>query len=115
MSRVKMAFLVQEPDGETRTIRPAGRDSWALVELINAGALGITSLENPAPRLASYIHKLRHVHRLNIESLTELHHGDFAGKHSRYVLRQHVELADDQPAPDPTPRHNGEHAVSVSP
>jgi hypothetical protein len=114
VTRTKKTFLVHEPDGETRTISPAGRDSWALIELINAGPVGITSLENPAPRLASYIHKLRHVHRLNIESLTELHHGDYAGKHSRYLLRQRVELADDQPAPDLTPRPMGEHAVSVS-
>ena len=114
MTHTKKTFLVHELDGSTRTIRPAGRDSWALLELVNAGALGITSLENPAPRLASYIHKLRHVHRLNIESLTELHHGPYSGKHSRYLLRQRVEIADDQLVQDPKPRPMAEHAAMVS-
>jgi hypothetical protein len=91
--RTRTAFNVYEGDGNVRTITPAGRDGWALGELIAAGAAGITSLENPAPRLASYVHKLRTVYGLNVETITEMHGGDYAGKHARYRLHTRVEFA----------------------
>jgi len=79
---------------DVRTITPAGRDAWALIKLIFAAGNGITSLENPAPRLAHYVFKLRTVFGLNIETITEGHAGEFAGHHARYVLRSRVSFAD---------------------
>jgi hypothetical protein len=89
----RIAFNVYE--GETvRTIVPPGRVGWALGELIAAGGTGITSMENPAPRLAAYIHKAKHVFGISIESLTETHDGPYPGKHARYRLLSRVEFAD---------------------
>jgi hypothetical protein len=88
-----VSFHVYE--GETvRTITPPGRVAWALGELIAAAGRGITSLENPAPRLAAYIHKAKRVYGLNIESITEMHDGPYPGKHARYRLHTRVEFAD---------------------
>jgi hypothetical protein len=47
----RVAFYVYDcPDGSARTINPAGRDAWALGELILAGSEGCTPLDNPGPR-----------------------------------------------------------------
>lgn len=85
------AFRVHHLDGTSRTIWPIGRDHWALEQLLAAGASGCTPLHNPAPRWSHYVFKLRKVHGLNIETVTESHGGEFAGTHARYVLRDCVE------------------------
>ncbi len=82
------------PDGNVRTITPAGRDSWALGELIIAGAAGCTPIDNPGPRWSGYVFKLKRIYGLDIESITEMHGGEYAGKHARYVLRSRVAFAD---------------------
>jgi hypothetical protein len=98
----RIAFNVT--DGEdVRTVTPAGRDAWALGELITAGAAGCTPIDNPGPRWSGYIHKLKRIYRLNIETITEMHGGEYAGKHARYVLRSRVAFADSADAA----RHGG--------
>jgi hypothetical protein len=89
----RIAFNVTEGE-DARTITPAGRDAWALGELIFAGAAGCTPIDNPGPRWSGYVHKLKCIHRLNVETITEMHGGDYAGKHARYVLRSRVTFAD---------------------
>jgi hypothetical protein len=82
-------------DGEdVRTITPAGRDAWALGELISAGADGCTPIDHPGPRWSGYVFKLKRIYGLDIESITEMHGGDYAGKHARYVLRSKVQFVD---------------------
>jgi hypothetical protein len=91
----RVAFYVYDcPDGYARTITPAGRDAWALGQLIAAGETGCTPIDNPGPRWSGYVHKLKRIYGLNIESITEMHGGDYAGKHARYVLRSKVQFAD---------------------
>jgi hypothetical protein len=92
--RTVIMFTVYDADGSTRTIIPAGRDGWALAELILAGAQGCTPIDQPGPRWSHYVWKLRTVHRLEVETITEQHGGEYAGHHARYVLRQRVEFAD---------------------
>ena len=98
-----IVFNIIEGDGDVRTIKPPGRVSWALAELITAAGKGVTSLENPAPRLAAYIHKAKHVYGIAIETVTEMHDGPYPGKHARYVLRSNVQFAD----PADAARHGG--------
>jgi hypothetical protein len=69
------------------------REAWALDCLRAAGTIGCTPISDPAPRWSGYIHKLRRNHRLNIETVTEPHHGEFAGHHARYVLKSIVRPA----------------------
>ena len=89
----RVAFNVYE--GETvRTITPTGRDAWALAELILAGAEGCAPITTPGPRWSGYVFKLKRIYRLNIETVTEMHGGDYAGKHAAYVLRPRVAFAD---------------------
>ena len=89
----RVRFIVY--DGETvRTIKPAGRDAWALGELIVAGDDGCTPLTTPGPRWSGYVHKLRHIYGLNVETIDEQHGGEFSGRHARYVLRSRVAFAD---------------------
>ena len=76
-----------------RTIRPTGRDEWALRQLMAAGGQGCTPIENPAPRWSAYIHDLRHEHGLDIETVPERHGGPFPGTHARYVLHSDVREA----------------------
>jgi hypothetical protein len=60
----RIAFNVTEGE-DVRTITPAGRDAWALGELITAGNAGCTPIDRPGPRWSGYIHKLRRVYGLN--------------------------------------------------
>lgn len=69
-----------------------GRDAWALLQLVEAGERGCTPLDNPGPRWSGYVHNLRHVHGLDIETIHEAHGGPYAGTHARYVLRSLVEI-----------------------
>jgi hypothetical protein len=99
----RIAFNVYEGE-DVRTITPAGRDAWALGELISAGAAGCTPIDHPGPRWSGYVFKLKRIYGLNIESITEMHGGDYAGKHARYVLRSKVQFAD----PVNAARHGGD-------
>jgi hypothetical protein len=78
------------PDGETFTA--TGRDAWALLELLKAGAKGCTPIDHPGPRWSGYVFNLRRKLSLAIETTHENHGGQFAGNHARYVLRSAVEL-----------------------
>jgi hypothetical protein len=101
--RARVAFNVFQGE-DVRIITPAGRDAWALGELISAGAAGCTPIDNPGPRWSGYVFKLKRVYGLDIESITEMHGGEYAGKHARYVLRSRVQFAD----PADAARHGGD-------
>src|SRR5262245_39542135 len=85
-----MATIRLLPDGQPITLK--GRFAWALLALIDAGAAGCTTLENPGPRWASYIHKLRTGSGISIQTVTECHGGEFPGHHARYILRSDLEV-----------------------
>ena len=89
-SQYARKFLVFAQDGQSHEIEVRGREAWALEELIDAAGKGVTPVDNPAPRWSSYIHKLRTIHNLNIETITEPHGGAFSGSHARYLLRSRV-------------------------
>ena len=78
------------PDGAP--FRVYGRDAWALLELIAAGAKGCTPITHPGPRWSAYVHALRHERGLAIETATETHGGQFQGHHARYILHSKVEI-----------------------
>ncbi|NRP25268.1 hypothetical protein XMM379_001963 [Aliiroseovarius sp. xm-m-379] len=83
-------YYIEPEGGEPFTIEAKGRNAWALNRLIAAGATGVTPTEEPAgPRWSSYIFNLRKM-GVPIETLTEIHDGQFPGKHGRYVLRAGV-------------------------
>lgn len=82
-------YRVTPTEGDAFRIVVSGRVRWALEELRKAGLRGITSLENPAPRLAAYVHELRGM-GVEIETITEPHEGDFPGHHGRYALHSRV-------------------------
>jgi hypothetical protein len=86
----RLNVTARRADGTTVSV--AGRDAWALHELIRAGAKGCTPITHPGPRWSSYVFKLRRVHSLNVETVDETHGGAFPGRHARYVLRDPVEL-----------------------
>jgi hypothetical protein len=89
----RIAFNVFEGE-DVRAITPAGRDAWALSSLILAGVEGCTPIDHPGPRWSGYVFKLKRIYGLNIETITEMHGGEYAGKHARYVLRSKVQFAD---------------------
>ena len=66
-----------------------GREAWAMHALIQSGPRGITPIDNPAPRMAHYIYKLRGG-GFDIATIDEPHGGPFNGHHARYVLRSPV-------------------------
>lgn len=70
-----------------------GQTAKALRELVARGDAGVTALEvnSWAYRLGAYVHDLRHIHGLTIETVRELHDG---GWHARYVLRSPVLLTE---------------------
>jgi hypothetical protein len=74
-------------DAPIKTFR--GRDAWALNELLQAGDRGITTFQNPAPRLSHYLHKIRR-QGVVIDTIFEAHAGAYKGRHGRYVLRSTI-------------------------
>ena len=68
-----------------------GRSAWTLSKLKEAGQRGITVLDNPAPALACYIHKLR-LQGIEISTEMERHGGEFAGHHARYRLQTELTM-----------------------
>ncbi len=76
-----------DPDGGVHEV--VGRDAWALLNLIQAGARGCTPIDTPGPRWSHYIFKLRRAGFI-IETIDESHGGPFSGTHARYVLRSSV-------------------------
>ncbi|MEA3533222.1 winged helix domain-containing protein [Rhizobium sp. CC-YZS058] len=80
------------PDSRIVTVK--GRDAWALRNLVSAGPVGCTPIDQPGPRWAHYVFKLRRS-GLIIETIEEKHGGPYAGTHARYVLRTQVEVVDE--------------------
>jgi len=78
------------PDG--LPFKVIGRRAWALRNLVSAGKSGCTPIDHPGPRWAAYVHKLRTIHNLSIETIDEKHGGTFSGNHARYVIRHQVEI-----------------------
>jgi hypothetical protein len=77
-----------------RSLTLSGRIGQTLFHLMQAKGQGITSLENPAIRLAAHIHTLRGL-GFAIDTETERHGGAYPGYHARYRLRSTVVLARD--------------------
>ena len=75
-----------------RTFTATGRDAWALLELLKAGAKGCTPIDHPGPRWSGYVYSLKQKHGLEIETIHEPHRGQFPGTHARYVLRSPIEV-----------------------
>ncbi|WP_138923649.1 winged helix domain-containing protein [Sulfitobacter sp. BSw21498] len=70
---------------QSRTFELKGRLGWAMVQLVQAGHTGVTSMTRPAPRWSAYIFALREL-GIPIETHTESHKGNYPGMHARYVL-----------------------------
>ena len=68
-----------------------GRIGQTLFLLHHAGEKGITSLGNPAYRLAAYVHSLREM-GFEINTEREPHGGDYLGYNARYRLESNVTL-----------------------
>ncbi|MBT3141365.1 helix-turn-helix domain-containing protein [Ruegeria litorea] len=73
----------------------SGRIGQTMHHLMQAKQQGITSLENPAIRLAAHIHSLREMGFV-IDTETEPHGGAYPGYHARYRLRSSVALGHNQ-------------------
>jgi len=95
-SQIRRKYHVLAHDGPGHVVEVRGREAWALDELIKAAGKGCTPIDNPAPRWSSYVHKLRTIYNLNVETISEPHGGAFAGSHARYVLRSKVAPVSDR-------------------
>ena len=93
---MQAVFLIENRSGEISLLELGGRDAWALKELVDAGAAGCTPITHPGPRWSGYVHRLRHKHGLDIETVHEAHKGRFPGTHARYVLRSKVDVLADE-------------------
>jgi hypothetical protein len=85
------------PDGAAFTVK--GRDAWALAELVKAGPMGCTPIDQPGPRWSGYVFNLKRRYGLDIETVHESHRGLFPGSHARYVLHTPVEIIGEDGAP----------------
>ena len=80
---------IRLPDGSQQSF--AGREAWTLKRLVDAGRIGVTTIDHPAPRWSHYIYKLRKA-GLAITTDYESHKGDFPGNHGRYRLETPVTI-----------------------
>ena len=76
---------------QSRTFELDGRLGWALAQLANAGARGVTPIIRPAPRWSAYVHKLRKL-GFPIDTVMEDHNGPYPGQHARYRLACEVQI-----------------------
>ncbi len=87
--KTRTVFMVSNADKKSFRLALRGRNAWAMKQLMDAGAVGCTPINNPAPRWSAYIHNLRRF-GVHIRTITEQHGGKFAGNHARYVLVSNV-------------------------
>ena len=82
-----------------RTLELKGRLGWTMAQLTNAGPLGVTPIERPAPRWSGYVHELRGM-GIPIDTEMVKHGGAYSGHHARYRLACDVSLTvlDGEPA-----------------
>lgn len=81
---------IRPHNGDAFNIHVKGRDDWALHQLAQAGAVGITPRDAPTgPRWSAYIFNLRKL-GVPIETRHEPHGGEFPGIHGRYILHATV-------------------------
>ena len=80
-----------ETGDEPLVLTLKGRLAWTLMELERAGQQGITSLQNPAPRISHYVLILRRKGVL-IETVRRAHEGPFPGIHGVYRLASVVTI-----------------------
>ncbi len=85
MSSTKIKIRL--PNGSQQSF--AGRVAWTLRRLVDAGQIGVTTIDHPAPRWSHYVFKLRKA-GLVITTDYEQHAGDFPGNHGRYRLETPV-------------------------
>lgn len=83
-------FRITRTDGTSHDILVAGRVHWALHHLMMEGPKGCTPIDHPGPRWSAYVHTLRHVHQVEIETIHEKHGAPFEGTHARYVARSTI-------------------------
>lgn len=77
---------------EVRRVTVSGRPAWLLLCLLRAGRRGITTLENPAPRISHYLFVLRK-QGFVVSTDYESHTGTFGGTHGRFRLLDTVRVA----------------------
>lgn len=70
-------------------VHASGREAWTLDRLVEAGRIGVTPIERPAPRWSGYVCALRRK-GVPIQTMREPHKGDYPGQHGRYVLGAEV-------------------------
>lgn len=70
-----------------------GRRGWLLKALIEAADNGITTLECPAARISSYVHRLRKA-GIAIDTEMEPHGGPYSGRHARFRLTSRIRLVE---------------------
>ena len=80
-------ITIRMPSGSCLTF--IGREAWTLRRLLEAGSVGVTTIDHPAPRWSHYIFKLRQA-GLTISTEYEPHTGPFPGTHGRYRLETPV-------------------------
>jgi hypothetical protein len=72
-----------------------GRVAQCLAALASRGQRGVTSAEFAAgTRVSDSIHKLRHRHRLGIETERVGHGGTYSGEHAIYRLSAPIEIVE---------------------
>jgi hypothetical protein len=83
-------ITIRMPRGSCLTF--SGREAWTLRRLLEAGAVGVTTIDHPAQRWSHYIFKLRKAGLVNTNY--EPHTGPFPGTHGRYRLESPVNIVE---------------------
>jgi hypothetical protein len=92
MSKPRTQFRIT---GIDRLYSVEGQESRTLQALVAAGSAGITALEVStwALRLAHHVWKLKKL-GVTIDTVREKHAGPAPGVHGRYILRNSIEIVD---------------------
>jgi hypothetical protein len=80
--KIRVTLFLSE---QSRTFELNGRLGWAMAQLVEAGAKGVTPITHPAPRWSGYVFDLRGLN-IPIVTIFEPHEGKYSGHHALYVL-----------------------------
>lgn len=79
--KIEITLLSEPP----RTFELEGHIGWTMAQLANAGAQGVATIENPAPRWSAYVYSLRKL-EIQIETEMEPNYSHYPGQYTRYRL-----------------------------
>lgn len=82
-TRFEVRAIVQSGTQDERPLKAVSWKSWTLANLVQAGPVWCSPIDQPAPRWSAYVFNLPQDFGFSIVTMNETHSGPLTGTHSR--------------------------------